>query len=190
MLYSIKKHVQGENSGENMIKLEGRILQSERLTYRLLDSSDRGKLREILSDVSVTEPVGFMPADSTDKFDAFFADLTRNNAGVAVLRGETLIGYFHVNRYTPDLPEYREKRCVSSGFVIGKEYQNQGYATEALKTITDYLKRLFDYCIADCFAGNEPSKRVIEKCGYHYLETYTMFFENIGKEMTCLSYIY
>lgn len=23
----------------------------------------------------------------------------------------------------------------------------------------------------------------------HYLETYTMFFEELGKEMTCLSYV-
>ena len=131
-----------------------------------------------------------MPADSKAQFDAFFAELTQYNTGIAVLSGETLIGYIHVNKYVPDLPEYSGKKCVSTGFVIGKKYQNQGYATETLETVTAYLKQMFDYCFADHFIDNEPSKKVIEKCGYHYVEQYTMFFEELGKDMTNLSYVY
>ena len=78
---------------------------------------------------------------------------------------------------------------MSTGFVIGREYQNLGYATEALDTITAYLKQRFDYCVADHFVGNEPSRKVIEKCGYRYLETYSLFFEELGKEITCMSYV-
>ena len=62
-----------------MLGLENRILQSKRLTYRLLDSSDKEALYEILSDKSVTEPMGFMPTDSNAKFEAFFAELTQYN---------------------------------------------------------------------------------------------------------------
>lgn len=173
-----------------MIGLENRILQSERLTYRLLVVSDKEALYEILSDKSVTEPMGFMPADSNAKFEVFFTELTRYNTGIAILRGEVLIGYIHVNKYVSDLPDYSGKKCVSTGFVIGKKYQNQGYATETLETVTAYLKQTFDYCFADHFMDNEPSKKVIEKCGYHYLEKYTMFFEELGQDMTCLSYVY
>lgn len=172
-----------------MIGFENRILQSKRLTYRLLNESDKEALHEILSDKSVTKPAGFMPADTKEKFDEFFAELTQYNTGIAILNVETLIGYIHVNKYSSDLPKYRGKKGVSTGFVIGKKYQNQGYATETLETITTYLKQSFDYCIADHFAGNEPSKRVIEKCRYNYLETYSMFFDELGAEITCLSYI-
>ncbi len=172
-----------------MIGLVNRTLQSKRLTYRLLDAADKEALHEILSDKSVTEPAGFMPADSKEAFEQFFAELTQYNTGIAILSGETLIGYIHVNRHSADLPEYRVKRGVSTGFVIGKKYQNHGYATETLKTITAYLKQIFDYCVADHFVGNEPSRKVIEKCGYHYLETYSLFFEELGKEMTCISYV-
>ena len=172
-----------------MIGFEGRTLQSERLTYRLLAPSDRDALRGLLSDRSVTEPAGFLPASTPEAFDAFFADLTRNHSGVAILNGEGLIGYIHVNRYVADAPECLGKKGVSTGFVIGKAFQNRGYATETLETITAYLKLSFDYCVADHFAGNEPSRRVIEKCGYRYLETYSMFFEALGRDMTCLSYI-
>lgn len=173
-----------------MIRLENKTLRSKRLTYRLLNDADKAALQEILSDRSVTEPAGFMPADSKEEFDTFFAGLTGHNAGIAILSGEKLIGYIRVEKYTPDLTEYRERNCVSTGFVIGKKYQNQGFATETLESITAYLKQMFDYCFADCFEDNTPSKKVIEKCGYRYVEKYTLFFDVLGKEITCLSYVY
>ena len=172
-----------------MIGLENQKLRSQRLTYRLLEETDKEALREILSDKSVTEPAGFLPAKSKEEFDEFFATLTRYNTGIAILLGETLLGYIHVYKDTYDFPESEGKKGVSTGFVIGKAYWNHGYATETLETITAYLKQLFDFCTVDHFVGNEPSKRVIEKCGYRYLETYTMLFEALGEEKTCLSYI-
>ena len=173
-----------------MIGLENRTLHSKRLTYRLLEAADKEVLCELLSDKSVTEPAGFAPAASKAEFDAFFTELTQYNTGIAILSGETLTGYIHVHKYKPDQPEYSGKQCVSTGFVIGKKYQNRGYATETLETVTAYLKQTFDYCFASHFIENEPSKKVIEKCGYRYLEEYTMFFEELGREMTLLGYVY
>lgn len=95
-----------------MIGFENRILLSKRLTYRLLNESDKEALYEILSDKSVTEPAGFMPADTKEKFDDFFVELTKCNTGIAILNDEILIGYIHVDPYSSDLPEYRGgKRC-------------------------------------------------------------------------------
>ena len=172
-----------------MIGLENKTLESKRLTYRLLNPEDKEALSEILSDRSVTETAGFMPAESETEFDGFFAKLTQYGTGIAVLCGGLLVGYIHVNKCIPDQPEYSGKKCVSTGFVIGKRYQNQGYGTETLETVTEYLKQSFDCCFADHFEGNEPSRRVIEKCGYRYFDKYTMFFEELGKEMTCISYV-
>ena len=173
-----------------MIGLEEQTLRSKRLTYRLLDEADKEALCEILSDKSVTEPAGFMPAASKAEFDAFFAELTQYNTGIAILSGDTLTGYIHVHKYVPDQLEYSGKKCVSAGFVIGKKYQNRGYAAETLETVTKYLKQTFDYCFVSHFIDNEPSKRVIEKCGYRYLEKYTDYFEELGKEMTLLGYVF
>ena len=75
------------------------------------------------------------------------------------MKDQTLIGYIYINRYVSDAPESPGKKGVSAGFVIGKKHQNQGYATETLTTVTAYLKQLYDYCIADHFVGNEPSKK-------------------------------
>lgn len=173
-----------------MIGLENQTLKSERLTYRLLNTDDKAALRDLLSDESVTEPAGFMPAKSEDEFDEFFARLTQYNTGIAILLGETLIGYANVNKYVIDNPGYSGKKCVSTGFVIGRDYWNNGCATETLETITAYLKQNFDYCFAGHFVDNAPSKRVIEKCGYRFFEQYTMHFDLLGRDMTILDYVF
>ena len=173
-----------------MIGLKDKILHSERLSYRLLEEKDKAPLRRLLSDKSVTESAGFLPARTPNEFDAFFGSLTQYNTGIAILKDNTLIGYIHVNKYRSDDEAYKNKSCVSTGFVIGKGYQNQGYATETLTTVTKYLKSVFDYCFADHFEGNLSSKRVIEKCGYRYVEEYSLFFDELGRKMTCLSYVY
>ena len=172
-----------------MIGMEGKTLRSERLTYRLLTESDKPALRAILSGRAVTEPAGFLPAETDEAFDKFFAHLTQYNTALGIYLGDTLIGYIHVNRYRGG-GEYAEKSCVDTGFVIGKAYQNCGYATETLRTLTAYLKQRFDFCFADCFLSNEPSRRVIERCGYRYAEDYTMLFRALGREETCHSYVY
>jgi ribosomal-protein-alanine N-acetyltransferase len=55
------------------------------------------------------------------------------------------------------------------GYWIGEDYWGKGLATMALKSMTETaftlpaLKKLF----APVLAPNQPSKRVLEKCGYH-----------------------
>lgn len=173
-----------------MISMENKTLRSARLEYRILNEEDKTALRAILANGSVTAPAGFMPAKSNDEFEAFFTSLTVHKTAIAILREGTLIGYVRVNRYVSDDAQYEGKNCVSTGFVIGSTYQKQGYGTEMLAFITKYLKTLFDFCFADCFEGNEASRTVIERCGYKFTEKYTMFFEELNEEKTCLSYVY
>ena len=172
-----------------MIGLENKILHSARLEYRLLCEKDKDCLSSILRDRSVTEPAGFLPADSEEAFNHFFAELTQYNTGIAILFENKVIGYFHVNKYTSDKEEYQGMRCVGVGFVIGKDHQNHGFGTEALTYLTEYLLTIFDACFADHFKGNVPSKRTIEKSGYSFCEDYSMFFDGISEEKTCSSYI-
>ena len=64
----------------------------------------------------------------------------------------------------------KNKDAVSIGFSISEDFQNRGYATEALKLIIRYV---FKYMKMDVIeighhVGNFKSKRVIEKCGFSY----------------------
>ena len=174
-----------------MIGMENRELHSDRLTLRLVQRQDAQALREMLRDPEVTKSAGFLPIETEEEFESFFSGLTAYHTGLVILAGDTVIGYCRVNREQLDIPEYADKNLVSLGFVIGKPYQNQGYGTEMLKTITAYLKERFDYCVADHFVENLPSQRVIEKVGYRYLEDYSMPFKHLNGEWKHLkSYIY
>lgn len=165
-----------------MIGMENQQLHSRRLTLRLVRQEDGPALREMLRDPEVTKPAGFLPMETEEEFETFFSGLTAYNTGIAILVGDTVIGYCRVNKEHLEHPDYADKNGVSLGFVIGKPYQNQGYGTEMLQTITGYLKTRFDYCVADHFLENTASRRIIEKAGYRYLEDYTMTFPSLGDE--------
>ena len=174
-----------------MIGFENRELHTPRLTIRLAVEQDKSALWALLQDPVVTRPAGFDPILTAEEFDLFFSGLTEYRTGLAILAGNDLIGYVRVNKEELDQPELADKRLVSLGFVIGKPYQNRGYGTEMLGAMTAYLKERFDYCVADHFANNLPSQRIIEKCGYRFLEEYTWPFEHLeGQEKLLRSYIF
>lgn len=81
-----------------MIGMENRELKSERLTLRLVDERDGPALREILRDPEVTKPAGFLPPETEAEFETFFSGLTAHHTGIAILAGETVIGYCRVNK--------------------------------------------------------------------------------------------
>ena len=55
------------------------------------------------------------------------------------------------------------------GYAIGRKYWSNGYATEALKAMVDFIFSTGVHKItASHIVGNDASKRVIEKCGFIY----------------------
>ena len=182
---SVRKHLLG---------LEGKTLHSERLSYRLLRETDRPFFRALLADADLTEPAGFLPLRTDAEFDHFWLGLREINRGIAILLHDVPIGYLSVYGEQPEEPEYRDRLCLGLGFVIGKPHQGQGYGTEMLGFMTRYLKQQFSaqspVLFADAFLDNPVSNRVIQKCGYRYLEDYTLYFDALGREMTCHSYIF
>lgn len=175
---------------DTMIGMEDRVERSRRLTYRLIADCDREPLRAMLTDPKVTEPAGFRPPVTDEAFEEFFSGLTAYHTGVAILLGQELIGYVHVNKMNMDQGVYAGKSCLGLGFVLGRQYHRQGYATEMLNWITGYLKGRADWCFADAFVDNAPSNALIQRCGYTYVEDYSMYFDALGKTMTCHSYAY
>jgi ribosomal-protein-alanine N-acetyltransferase len=59
---------------------------------------------------------------------------------------------------------------IEIGYAIGSKYWNQGYITEAVKAVTDYLFKSVNYhkITAGYVLENLASKRVLEKCGMNY----------------------
>lgn len=62
------------------------------------------------------------------------------------------------------------------GYHIAKEYTGNGYATEALKALLEYMAKVkkLDSIYGICLSENVASKKVMEKCGF------TKEFEGTG----------
>ena len=75
-------------------------------------------------------------------------------------------------------------------YCIGTEFQCRGLATEATKAIIGFgFKKINLHKIQICHKSiNIPSKRVIEKCGFHFEGTFRDYFCMDGKYVDRLYY--
>ena len=64
-----------------------------------------------------------------------------------------------------------ESDYLELGYAINEDYWNKGYATIALKLVTDYFLSIdrIKKIILGAFSDNYASIRVMEKCGYSFM---------------------
>jgi RimJ/RimL family protein N-acetyltransferase len=62
------------------------------------------------------------------------------------------------------------RQGLTLGYWIGRPHQGQGFATEAAHALVDLAFRAteIDRLYASCRVVNTASRRVIQKCGFHY----------------------
>lgn len=88
------------------------------------------------------------------------------------------------------LTEFRKRSC-ELGYWLGKKYWGNGFATEAVNGILDFgfnnLKRKEIY--AAYKLGNEGSKRVLKKCGFHFFREKEEFDSVTLKEESLIEMI-
>ncbi len=69
------------------------------------------------------------------------------------------------------------------GYWLGESFHGQGYMTEAVELLVDYAFReeVASALCAWVFVGNEPSKHVLEKAGFHRVRTVRGHHEKHGR---------
>ncbi|NMA05074.1 MAG: GNAT family N-acetyltransferase [Acholeplasmataceae bacterium] len=95
-----------------------------------------------------------------------------------------VIGSLGIEEYDEnENPELNHKVGRSIGYVLSKDYWNQGLMTEAVKAVLDYcFKELkLDFLVASFYEYNIKSKRVLEKCGFKFYKNKT-FKTKTGEE--------
>lgn len=75
-------------------------------------------------------------------------------------------------------------------YCIGAAFQRRGFATEATKAVIDYgFTQIHLHKVQICHKSiNLPSKKVIEKCGFHYEGTLRDYFRMNGTYVDRLYY--
>jgi RimJ/RimL family protein N-acetyltransferase len=66
-----------------------------------------------------------------------------------------------------------QSRVIEIGYAVAPAYAGKGFATEALKALVDMLFRLdvAERLVANTRVVNPASRRVLEKCGFSYVDS-------------------
>jgi len=85
-----------------------------------------------------------------------------------------VIGSLGVERYNEEYyPQFSNLMGRELGYVLSKDYWGRGLMPEAVKAVIAWLfeREKLDFIMVGHFTHNHRSRRVIEKCGFSYIET-------------------
>ena len=150
------------------MKKKKAVLKTKRLLLRLFHEEDRQEMVGILCNEEIKKT--YMIPDFTDKkeAEALFERIMNfsrsdNHFVYGICFDNKLIGF--VNDC-----EIKDS-TVEIGYVIIPDYQNKGFATEAVQCCIDELWRIgFEHIRAGFFEENIASGRVMQKCGMHKMD--------------------
>ncbi len=147
-------------------------LQTKRLHLRKVKASDAARIFNCwASDEEVTKYLTWNAHKSIESLkpliDIWLEEYKEENCyryGIELIGSNDLIGMIDVVNYNNGVP--------AIGYVLGKKYWHNGYMTEALTAMTDYLlDEGYTEIYIQADERNIGSNRVIEKCGYKFLHT-------------------
>lgn len=140
-------------------------ITTQRLVLKPYDSDDRKRLVELMLNGEITKT--FMVPDYeteqeylelADKLIRFSSIEDEAHLEYGIYLNGEMIGFVNDCGFDDDE--------IEIGYVIHPDYQNCGYATEAVRAVIGELWEMgFSRISAGFFEGNEASRKVMEKCG-------------------------
>ncbi|GHD17986.1 GNAT family N-acetyltransferase [Tianweitania populi] len=142
------------------------VLITERLVMRPPHADDVADLVKLANDRQLAAMLATMPHPYGEQHALAFINnwsQPRAGAGYALTLADTgaLIGCASL---------IQGRQGLTLGYWIGRPHQGQGFATEAAHALVDLAFRAteIDRLYASCRVVNTASRRVIQKCGFHY----------------------
>lgn len=143
-------------------------LETDRLILRKFNNNDYIKMYENwASDESVTKYVSFEPHKDYEETKQIVNEWIKEydngsyNWVIELKDNHEIIGNISVIEISK-----KHNNC-ELGYVLGSKFWGQGYGTEALKSVLDYLVGECDFHLVEAkhHASNPASGRVMEKAG-------------------------
>lgn len=135
-------------------------IETERLVLRNFEKEDYDDLYEFLSQRKEEEFEGYSGI-TYDNGREHLKYRVQNDEFIAIALKETgkVIGNIYMGN--------REFEAKETGYIINKNYQRKGYATEALKAaIEKEFESSTHRIYAECAPGNECSWKLLEHVGF------------------------
>lgn len=148
-------------------------INTERLVLRPIAMTDLNDLNVYASVPGVGEMAGWKHHESMEESKAILQSLVDGKEVLAIVHKADLkmigtLGLHPVDSEEEEAyPHYRMKQI---GYVLAKEYWGQGLMPEAVDAVIRYCFDTLKLDGLSCchFLENSQSRRVIEKCGFHY----------------------
>ena len=173
------------------IDISGITLKTERLILRPWRQEDLEDFYEYASVDGVGQMAGWLPHESKEKTQATLDSFINGKKTFALELDGKVIGSLGIETYDPEkYPELSDLQGRSIGYVLRKDYWGQGFMPEAVKAVQQYLFETagLDFLLISHFVWNGQSRRVIQKCGFRYLQT-SIHETRYGTEESTLEYI-
>lgn len=153
-------------------KINGTIIETERLILRPFKQSDLDDFYEYASVEGVGEMAGWKHHENK-KFSQEILDLfinEDNTFAIVLKENNKVIGSLGVDEYGMEqaLSEFFDYEGREIGYVLSKDYWGKGLMPEAVKAVIDYLFNIqnLDFLTCGYYEFNNQSKKVQEKCGF------------------------
>ena len=173
------------------IDITGIILKTERLILRPWRQEDLDDFFEYASVDGVGQMAGWLPHESKETTQMVMDSFITHKKTFALECNGKVIGSLGIETYNEEKrPEFAALQGRSIGYVLSKDFWGKGLMPEAVKAVQQYpFEEVgLDFLLISHFIWNGQSRRVIQKCGFQYLQTST-HETRYGTQEATLEYI-
>lgn len=169
-------------------------LETERLLLRGWREEDIDDFYEYASVEGVGEMAGWKSHDSIEVTREVLRTFMTEKNVFAIVHKESgkVIGSLGIHEARPsNNPVYSGLKRKEIGYVLSKEYWGQGLMPEAVKRAIAFcfVEYELDALTVAHFSDNLQSKRVIEKCGFQFVEQSEYYAKQLDKTAIDMEYI-
>jgi [ribosomal protein S5]-alanine N-acetyltransferase len=163
-------------------------LETNRTILRNFENKDLEDFYDYCSQEDVGEMAGWKHHSNMLESKEVLRRNIENNNIFAIENKENgkVIGHITVNNDS----ENGRDDTKELGFVLNRNYHNQGIMTEVIYQVLNYLfSKEIEYVYACCFQNNNSSKRLIEKCGFTFEQEGIFYSESLNKTFKSFEYV-
>lgn len=162
------------NSGEYQVSLNNNILHTKRLVLRTINQGDLNDFYSYASVPGVGEMAGW-PHHNTINDTKIILDMMIKNRNIFALVDiftDKMIGTIGLEKLSIKKDNLSKLVGLEIGYVLSKDYWGQGLMAEGVGEVISFCfdTLMVDYLLCAHFENNLQSKKVIEKCGFDFLE--------------------
>lgn len=154
------------------IDISNVILKTQRTILRPFQITDLDDFFEYASVDGVGQMAGWLPHKNKEQSLEILKMFIEEKKTFAIVYNDKVIGSIGIEKYPEnELLELEFKKGREIGYVLSKDYWNNGIMTECVKEVIKYCFNILklDFLICGHFINNDKSRRVQEKCGFkHY----------------------